>query len=82
LLKEDAPFDLLLTDNIMPGGLSGQELCRQARRLRPELRALLMSGYAGADLEEEPGERLLRKPFNRRQLAEAVRLSLEDRTLV
>jgi len=81
LLQQDAAFDLLLTDNIMPGGLSGQELCRQARRLRPALRTLLMSGYAGADLEEEPGERLLRKPFNRRQLAEAVRLALEDRSL-
>jgi hypothetical protein len=37
-----------------------------------------MSGYAGADLEEDPGERLLRKPFNRRQLAEAVRLALQE----
>jgi CheY-like chemotaxis protein len=80
LLQQDAVFDLLLTDNIMPGGLSGQELCRQARRLRPALRTLLMSGYAGADLEEDPGERLLRKPFNRRQLAEAVRLALEERS--
>jgi CheY-like chemotaxis protein len=80
LLQQDTPFDLLLTDNIMPGGVSGQELCRQARRLRPDLRALLMSGYAGADLEEGSGERLLRKPFNHRQLAEAVRLALEDRS--
>ncbi|HKY94028.1 MAG TPA: PAS domain S-box protein [Kiloniellales bacterium] len=79
LLQGDDRFDLLLTDNIMPGGISGIDLRRQARQLHPRLRVLLMSGYAGTDLDEqEQGERLLRKPFNRRQLAEAVRLALEE----
>jgi PAS domain S-box-containing protein len=80
LLQEGGRFDLLLTDNIMPGGVSGLDLRRQARQLSPRLHVLLMSGYAGTDLEEQQeGQRLLRKPFNRRQLAEAVRLALQER---
>jgi CheY-like chemotaxis protein len=57
---------LLFTDVRMPG-LSGVELARQARELRPDLRIVLCSAY----LEDESvwGFRLLRKPYRLADLA-------------
>jgi len=68
-------FDLVLTDETMPD-LSGVELVREIRRVRPELPIVLMSGYSGAQLTERAraagaGE-VLRKPLVRRDIAEAL----------
>ncbi len=60
LLATDAtPIGVLFTDLVLPGGVSGLELAREARRLRPDIRVLLTSGYSrdmldehGADAEE------------------------------
>ncbi len=46
ILSRDQPVDLLFTDIVMPAGVSGTALARQASRLRPDLRVLLSSGYA------------------------------------
>src|SRR5207245_5034454 len=46
ILQRDAPIDILFTDVVMPRGMNGVELAREARRLRPTLRVLLASGYA------------------------------------
>ena len=40
------PIDVLLTDMLMPA-MSGIELSEQLRELQPQVRVLLMSGYAG-----------------------------------
>jgi signal transduction histidine kinase/CheY-like chemotaxis protein len=82
---EPQRFDLVLTDETMPD-MSGVELAREIRRVRPELPIVLMSGYSGAQLTERAraagaGE-VLRKPLVRRDIAEALaralRLSLSD----
>ena len=65
-------IDLMFTDLVMPGGISGVALARQARLLRPALKVLLTTGYAGlesAGAEEFP---LLRKPFRPAELSRAV----------
>jgi PAS domain S-box-containing protein len=46
ILNRDHSVDLLFTDIVMPAGMSGIELARQASRLRPDLKVLLSSGYA------------------------------------
>ena len=46
ILNRDHSVDLLFTDIVMPAGMSGTELARQASRLRPDLKVLLSSGYA------------------------------------
>ena len=76
-INEGGPFDLLLTDIVLPGGMNGVQLATAALELRPELRVLLMSGYAEEALTEQdfPAD-LLRKPFRRRELAEKLRLTL------
>ena len=45
ILNQDRSVDLLFTDIVMPAGMSGTELARQASRLRPDLKVLLSSGY-------------------------------------
>ena len=74
-------LDLLLSDVVLPGGLSGRELAREIAERRPEVKLLLMSGYAADVLLKEgdlsPGTDLLHKPFRRAELARRVRAALE-----
>jgi PAS domain S-box-containing protein len=81
ILKEAGEIDLLFTDLIMPNGIDGQELWRQARALRPRLKALFTSGYSEQFLKgrgaTEAGVPLLNKPYRTRALAEAVRNVLD-----
>ena len=78
-LVEQQTFDLVLTDAVMPG-MSGPELCEHLRRMRPELRVILMSGYSaetsGSDALPH-GVQRLRKPFTTPDLSRALRTALE-----
>jgi PAS domain S-box-containing protein len=75
IVESGQPIDLIFSDIVMPGGMTGAELARRARRLRPDTRILLTSGYSDDATSSE--FRLLRKPYQRRQLAEAIREALE-----
>ena len=72
-------FDLVLTDERMPD-LTGSELAREIRQLRPEIPILLMSGYGGPQLSERAQAarviEVLRKPLVRRDIAEPVARAL------
>jgi len=46
ILDRDRSVDLLFTDIVMPAGMSGTDLARQASRLRPDLKVLLSSGFS------------------------------------
>ena len=76
ILGSDQPVDLLFTDVVMPEGMSGHQLAATARRLRPGLRVLFATGYAGG-MSEPGGQHLLHKPYDRRDLARAVRAALD-----
>jgi PAS domain S-box-containing protein len=71
--------DVLVTDVVMPE-MSGVELARRARKLRPGLKVLYMSGYSSEMVARQgamdPSSRLLQKPFTRVQLLDAVRQTL------
>jgi len=79
----DAPeIAALLSDIILPGPMSGVQMCEQAWTLQPRLAIVLMTGYAAGALEEIRGRLakapVLRKPFEVSALAEALRAALTD----
>ena len=78
LAAPDVAFDLLVSDVVLGPGLRGTELAVRAQALRPGLPVLLMSGYAYA-AGDAPAQPLLRKPFTREQLAEAIVRALGPR---
>jgi len=73
-------IDLLLSDVMLPGGLSGHEIAAEVRKHRPETKILLMSGYAEGVVSRagqlELGDALLNKPFQLTELACRVRAVL------
>jgi PAS domain S-box-containing protein len=70
LVRHGEPVDLLVTDHLMPG-MSGADLAREVRLLRPELPVLVVSGYAEMDGITPNLPRLV-KPFRAHELAEQV----------
>jgi CheY-like chemotaxis protein len=73
LLESDHKIDLLLTDVVMPNGVSGIDLAHIARGLRADLKIILISGYAptdkGAVFSLPSDWVLLEKPFRQGELA-------------
>jgi len=61
----------------MPGGIGGYDLMMAVRRQRPELRVLLMSGFTDMAGQLPADCALLEKPFQKLDLARAVRLTLD-----
>ncbi len=80
ILQSGEPFDLLFTDVVMPGGLSGPQLAAKAQALRPGLNVLFTSGYTEDAIVHhgrlDPGILLLSKPYRREELAQKVRQAL------
>ena len=74
-------IDLIFSDVVMPGGLTGYELAARAREQFPSIRILLTSGYDAnlAAKQDTTGSNLkvLRKPYRQADLAHAVREALE-----
>ncbi len=75
------PIDLLFTDVILPGGMTGADIAQQARAQQPELRILFATGYARNAIIHhgrlDPGVELLTKPFTYAELATKVREMLD-----
>ena len=79
IIEAASRVDLLLTDIILAGGMSGPELADAAQRRRPDLKIVFMSGYApGAVLQQHDlsAHPALSKPFTRATLAQVVRNAL------
>jgi CheY-like chemotaxis protein len=79
LLQAGARFHLLFTDIMMPQGMTGYALAEAARALQPDLCVLLTTGYDG-EVNNGNHEALpiLRTPYRRHELAEAVRTTLDS----
>jgi DNA-binding NtrC family response regulator len=73
--------DLLFTDVVLPGRISGADLAKEAQARHPELKVLYTSGYANnAALEYGSSRdevRFIKKPFAKEGLARMVRRALE-----
>lgn len=77
LLEGDEAIDVLFTDVVMPG-LSGMELARRAKRLRPSLRILVASGYWPYIVTGLDADHRLSKPYDATALVTSVRRLLAD----
>jgi CheY-like chemotaxis protein len=83
LLHQGIPCDLLFTDVIMPGGMTGPRLAEAARGLRPGLPVLNTSGYTENAIihhgRVDPGINLLHKPYRKPELAAKLRAALDEK---
>jgi CheY-like chemotaxis protein len=78
VLEADPAIDLLFTDVVMPGGVSGLQLARDARALREDLQVLLTSGFVGFDSQcPTPEFPLIDKPYEPPALAAKLRELLD-----
>ncbi len=80
-LPSEPGYDLLLTDLILPG-ISGADLAVGLRARWPQLKVVMMSGYAEDEMLQRLGPAvaasLLQKPFGMQALARTVRHALDD----
>jgi CheY-like chemotaxis protein len=78
------PFDLLFTDVIMPGGMTGRELADEVEKRRPGTKVLYTSGYTDNAIVHhgrlDEGVLLLTKPYRKPQLDQMVRRALRGPT--
>jgi CheY-like chemotaxis protein len=82
ILRGGAAVDLLFTDVIMPGGLTGRELAERVLPLRPDMKVLFTTGYTENSIVHQGkldnGVHLLSKPYRKRDLARRVRMILDE----
>jgi len=74
-------IDLLLTDLVMPGGMTGKDLAERFLKENPKLKVICTSGYnvevASRDFPLEEGVNFLTKPFGAHKLAQTIREKLD-----
>jgi hypothetical protein len=76
MLRGGQRIDLLITDVGLPG-INGRQLADQAREIRPGLKVLFITGYAGSAATShgflQPGMEMITKPFDLDHLAQRIR---------
>jgi two-component system CheB/CheR fusion protein len=82
ILKRNKSIDLVLSDVVMPGGMTGFDVVAKALDLRPDLKILLATGYAkGVETRDAAAAkaeyRILRKPYGLQELARTLRELLD-----
>jgi two-component system NtrC family sensor kinase len=78
LIEQDPTIELVLSDVVMPGGMSGLELARRLRKLRPGLPVVLATGYtqlAARVMDED--FTFIAKPYRREALVALLRTAFE-----
>ena len=77
IIRNGIPVDLLFTDVVMPGGMTGFELARTVLATHPSLKVLITSGFPDMKLEGHAKDlaatRLLSKPYRVADLARTLR---------
>jgi signal transduction histidine kinase len=85
LLESGEPIDLLVSDVVMPNGVNGIELARSARRMRPDLKTVLVSGYSRdgtLPCGDEDEFVFLEKPFRQMELVGKIADALKQQPMV
>jgi CheY-like chemotaxis protein len=78
--EHNGQIDLLLTDIVMPGQMTGQELVKELKKRKPALKVIMTSGYGaeaiGCDINQDDTS-FLPKPYQPHMVAELVRKTLD-----
>lgn len=82
LLKRGGAPDVVLSDIVMPGGMTGYDVARWIFSEKPGVKVVLTSGYNPGDRHRDdshlfPSLTILAKPFTRKELAQAIRSAIE-----
>jgi signal transduction histidine kinase len=76
LIEKGCDVDLLFTDVVLPGGVSGRQLADKVRQLNPDLPVLFTTGYTRNAIVHhgrlDPGVQLLNKPYSQQELAQKI----------
>ena len=84
LLEKGVEIDLLFTDVVLPGGMTGAQVAAKARELYPSLKVLFTTGYARNAIFHQgrldKGVQLITKPFNFEDLSTKIRDVLDGLT--
>lgn len=80
--RQAGGIDLVVTDMVMPGGMSGLELAAKLKAIQPQLKLIFTSGYnmekSDTDFFRRYGALFLQKPYTRPDLANVVRECLDN----
>ena len=86
MLEKHDDIDCLFSDVVMPGGINGYELAQQATTKKPKLKVLLTSGFTSKTIAHNGLARyarhLLSKPYRKTELAQHIRLILDENNAV
>ena len=79
--KHKGQIDLLLTDMVMPDGMTGRELAEKLQTDKPHLKVVFTTGYSsdllGKDIVLREGVNFLQKPYHPQKLAQTIRNGLD-----
>jgi CheY-like chemotaxis protein len=78
--EQKGRIDMILTDIIMPGGMTGDELATEMKRRNPDLKIIYASGYTSAFVGRDFGQddvAFLAKPYQPHQVAQLIRDTLD-----
>lgn len=81
-LRNNPDTNLLFTDVVMPGGMNGVKLAKEAREAVPEIKVLYMSGFPSGAIADRSGTELdaplITKPYSLKELASALDVLLRE----
>lgn len=75
ILGSEKPFDMMITDQSMPG-MSGAELAREARLMKPDLAIMVSTGYSDVPEGFTADVQLLSKPYSEVELSSKIEAAL------